>query len=227
MTQRRLENLALCYQELLTAGERLRSRRQSVPEAGAFRQQIWQGVTAAHNEAVHAGYSPEDTELATFAVVAFLDESILSMPDATVANWASLPLQEERYGHHIAGEVFFQNLQKLLGRADTPILADVLEVYYLAMLLGFTGRYTIGGRGELANLLQQTGDRIRRIRQSPAVISPRWGLPAGEGVARAVDPWVRRLMLAAVVCAVIAVAVFVVYKISLGAGVSGLAALGA
>ena len=52
------------------------------------------------------------------------------------ADWPRQPLQEERYGHHIAGEIFFQNLQKLLTRTDSQELADLLEMYQLAPAAG-------------------------------------------------------------------------------------------
>ena len=67
----------------------------------------------------------------------------------------------------IAGEIFFKNLQNLMGRNDSHELADILEVYYLCMLLGFAGRYSLGGKGDLYAIQQQTGDKIQRIRQTP------------------------------------------------------------
>src|SRR5450631_2223786 len=151
-TPRRVENLAYVFQELLTVGERLRSNRQQVADAPSFRAQIWAAVRQADDDARRRGYSADDIELATFAVIAFLDESILNLRLPVFADWPRQPLQEERYGHHIAGEIFFQNLQKLLGRSDSQELADLLEVYHLCMLLGFAGRYSMGGRGELRNV---------------------------------------------------------------------------
>ncbi len=55
-------------------------------------------------------------QLATFAAVAFLDESMLNSQNPIFADWLRKPLQEELFGTHIAGETFFQNLQQLLGR---------------------------------------------------------------------------------------------------------------
>ena len=75
-------------------------------------------------------------------------------------------MQEERYGHHVAGEIFFQNIQKLLGRTDSQDLADLLEIYQLCLLLGFAGRYSMGGRGELRSIAMQVGDKIQRIRRT-------------------------------------------------------------
>ena len=71
-------NMALIYQELLTAITRLRSNRQAVADAASFRNQIKTAISSAEQVSAHRGYSTEDTRLATFAVVAFLDESILT-----------------------------------------------------------------------------------------------------------------------------------------------------
>src|SRR6266849_2624027 len=171
---RRMENLAFVFQELLTAGERLRSHRQQVSDTASFRAQIWAAVKLADEEGRRRGYSAEDIELAVFAVVAFLDESILNLRLPVFADWPRQPLQEERYGHHVAGEIFFQNLQKLLGRSDSHELADLLEVYHLCMLLGFAGRYLLGGQGELRGTIMQTAEKIQRIRHTGTELAPWW-----------------------------------------------------
>ena len=78
-----------------------------------------------------------------------LDESILNSRNPLFADWSRKPLQEEMFGIHIAGETFFQYAQQLLARPDSPEAADLLEVYYLCLLLGYCGRYSVGDRGEL------------------------------------------------------------------------------
>ena len=128
----------------------------------SFRQQVREALKTAATDAIGAGYSPQDTKLATFAVVGFLDESILNAQNPLFADWPRKPLQEELFGTHMAGEVFFQNLRSLLSREDSGDLADLLEVYYLCVLLGYRGRYSTGG-GELHSILSATADKIRRI----------------------------------------------------------------
>ena len=46
------------------------------------------------------------------------------------------------------------------------------------MLLGFAGRYSIGGRGELQARIQSTGEKIHRIRQSSFDCRPPGPLPS-------------------------------------------------
>ncbi len=221
----RRENLALAFQELLTVGERLRSHRQQVTDARAFRDQIWEAVKMAQADAAKRGYSGDDIELALFAVIAFLDEAVLMMHSPALADWARMPLQQQRYGHDIAGEVFFQNLQKILARSETNELADLLEVYYLCLLLGFTGRYTMGGRGELSSIMQATSDKIRRLRKSSTEISPHWMLPGDRVRASGGDPLLKGITIGAALCFVLMVVLFVLFKINLGAGIAAMQGL--
>jgi type VI secretion system protein ImpK len=215
---RRAENLAFVFQELLTVGERLRSNRQQVADAASFRAQIWGAVKQAEEDARRRAYPTDDIELAVFAVVAFLDESILNLRLPVFADWPRQPLQEERYGHHVAGEIFFQNLQKLMTRTDSHDLADLLEMYQLALLLGFAGRYSMGGRGELRGIATQTGERIQRIRQTSAWLAPGWQLPVEAPVKTGGDPWVSRLLVILIACVVVVVVLFSIFVVLLSQG---------
>jgi len=219
---RRQENLAFCFQELITAGERLRSYRQQVTDPYSFRQQLWAGIKQGDEEARRRGYAAEDIELAIFAVVAFLDESVLGTRLPIFADWPRQPMQEERYGHHIAGEIFFQNLQKMLGRSDSQELADLLEVYHLCMLLGFAGRYLLGGRGDLRAVIMQTAEKIQRIRQLSTEFSPWWRLPNDQVAKTGGDPWVKRLLIGAIASVVLAAVLFGLFTMFLNSGIGSL-----
>jgi type VI secretion system protein ImpK len=219
-TTRRSENLAFVFQELLTVGERLRSNRQQVADAASFRAQIWTAVRQAEDDARRRSYATDDIELAVFAVVAFLDESILNLRLPVFADWPRQPLQEERYGHHVAGEIFFQNLQKIHTRTDSQDLADLLEMYQLALLLGFAGRYSMGGRGELRGVATQTGERIQRIRQTSGWLAPGWQLPSEAPVKTGGDPWVSRMAVILIVFFVMVVVLFGMFWVLLGQGVN-------
>jgi type VI secretion system protein ImpK len=221
---RRPENLPLIFQEVFTAIERLRANRQGVTDAQSFRHHAREALRTAANQALAAGYQSEDVKVATFSTVAFLDESVLNSQNPVFTGWQSKPLQEELFGTHIAGEVFFQHLQQLLGRNDSQDLADVLEVHYLCLLLGFGGRYSAGNRGELVQVMNLTAEKIRRIRGQFGPLSPAWMLPAEKVVVRA-DPLVRKLGWLALACAIVMVLLFATYKIVLGSGVSDVAAI--
>ena len=219
---RSTENLALILQEVLTAIVRLRSNRQAVSDANSFRIHMREALKTADQEARKRGYNADTIKLAVFAVVAFLDESILNSRNPLFADWPRKPLQEELFGTHMAGEVFFQNLQKLLGQTDSPELADLLEVYYLCILLGFAGRYSVGNKGDLRGILDSAGEKIWRVRGRLPDLSPSWRLP--QETARKVggDPWARNLGIAAIASFVLVVALFLIFKGSLASGISDL-----
>jgi len=220
MVGAKTENLALIFQELFTAAIRLRSGRQEVRDAEQFRAQVMQAIRMADQNAKARGYVDTDIQLGVFAVVAFLDESILNLRQPVFKDWVRKPLQEELFGRHVAGEIFFESLNKLLGRRDSAETADVLEVYYLSMLLGYLGKYSISSRGELRSLMMQTADKIQRIRKTPPDWSPNWALPEDTGAVRLDDPWVKRLMWVLAGIGAFSVLLFAIYRFLLSSGIS-------
>jgi type VI secretion system protein ImpK len=217
--QRRPENLALIFQEVLTAVERLRANRHGVTDARAFRHHTREALKTAASQALAAGYASDLVKFSTFVCVAFLDESVLKSQNPIFADWVREPLQHELFGTAIAGEVVFQNLDHLLGQNDSNDLADVLEVHYLCLLLGFWGRYSAVNRGELAQKMNMTAEKIRRIRGRFGALSPSWELPR-ETVRAVKDPWVRRWGIIAAAMALLMIVLFVGYKMGLGSGIS-------
>ncbi|HEV2493958.1 MAG TPA: DotU family type IV/VI secretion system protein [Terriglobia bacterium] len=217
---RRSDNLALVFQELFTVIVRLRSNRQAVADAEAFRNAMRGALKRAEQDALTRGYNSDDVRLAAFALVAFLDESVLNSRKPVFEDWSRKPMQEELFGGHMAGEVFFQTLERLLGRRDSRELADLLEVFELCLLLGFKGRYSISGPEALRGIRDAVAEKIGRIRGPLGRLSPGW---APDPVApRYTDPWIRRLLFAGVACLVLAVVLFVGFKFSLSSGISEL-----
>jgi type VI secretion system protein ImpK len=222
--RRRSDNLALSFQELFTVIVRLRSNRQQVSDAASFRAHLLSALRVAEDESRKTGYSQEDTRLAVFAVVAFLDESILNSENPAFRDWARRPLQEEVFGSFVAGEMFFNGVDRLLGRDDSLMLADVLEVYYLCLLLGYGGRYSAGARGNLQHIIDKVGRRIYHIRKN---LQPADGgaLPAEQAPRRRGDPWSRRLSWVAAATFAVAFLFYLFYWFSLHSGASSLETL--
>jgi type VI secretion system protein ImpK len=223
--QRRPDNLALVFQEILTAIVRLRTNRQVVTDPEVFRAQMREALKAADQDGRTRGYTAEQIKLAIFAVVAFLDESILNLQQPVFAQWHRKPLQEELFGIDIAGEIFFNNIQRLLGQRDSHDLADVLEIYELCLLLGFRGRYGLGGQADLRSVIETVKEKLRRIRGYSPDLSPYWAIPPGKVKVMGSDPWVKRLFWTAIASFVLVIVLFGIYKISLGAGASELRAI--
>jgi type VI secretion system protein ImpK len=224
-TKRRQENLAYIYQQILTVIVRVRQNRQSVSDANGFRANIQAGLRSAEKDAIKRAYAPDDIRAATLAVVAFLDESILNSNNPVFSSWHSMPLQEEMFGHHVAGETFFENLEKLLSRPDSHDVADVLEVCALCLLMGYKGRYGLSGPDATRPVIDATMDKIRRIRGPLVGLSPSWAVPEGGVVVAKRDPWVRRLAYTALGCVVLGLLLFLAFKMRLVSGTSNIHAI--
>src|SRR6476659_8855388 len=94
--------LALAFQETLTAVVRLRGGLSVATEEEAFRVMVRQLLGTAEQEARAQGYATDDSRLGFFAVVAFLDESVLNSQQEMFAGWSRQPMQEELFGEHMA-----------------------------------------------------------------------------------------------------------------------------
>jgi len=222
---RRGWNLALGFQEVFTAVVRLRYQRQAVSDPETFRAQMKQALRIAEQEARSRGCTAEDVKQVIYAVVAFLDESVLTSRNPVFANWPRRPLQEELFGDTLGGNRFFEQLQKSLNRSDSQDTADLLEVYYLCMLLGFKGRYAAGG--DLRSVMAATQEKIRRIRGPIGALSPRGAIPADAVRSVQTDRVSRLLGRVALISAGVVVLLFVLYKFVLMSGASSLSALAA
>jgi type VI secretion system protein ImpK len=211
--------LALTLQEAFTAVVRLRSNRQVAANVDAFRAQMKQVLAAAEQEARRVGYAGEDVRYALFALIAFIDESVLNSPQPMFADWGRRPLQEEVFGGHTGGELFFQYLQQLLGRQDSEDLADVLEVYQLCLLLGFKGRYSVTHGSELQVIAGHVAQKIERARGRPGELSPRWR-PSTVSLGAVRDRLVPKLAIGAGAAAALAGVLFLIFALVLGSGAS-------
>ena len=216
--------LAITLQEAFTAIARLRANRQVAADAESFRTRIKQVLGAAEQEARHAGYGADDVRFALFAVIAFLDETVLNSGQPMFAEWPRRTLQEEVFGVHMAGELFFQYLQQLLGRQDSEDLADVLEVFELCLLLGFKGRYSASRGSELPMLAAQVSAKIERVHGGVGELSPRWR-PLPDEIGSPKDRWLPRLKIAAMAASALALVLYIGFAIALRAGRADLAAL--
>jgi type VI secretion system protein ImpK len=214
----RRPNLALCFQELFTAIVRVRFNLQAVPNADAFRANAKNLIRMATQDSAGRGYAGEDAKLAAFAVVAFLDESVLTSKNPVFSTWSRMPLQEELFGEHMAGETFFQYAQLLLSRRDSAETVDVLEVYYLCMLLGYRGRYGSSGDGELRAIMESIKGKTNRVRGGNLPLSPGGSLPGDPPLPKRRDPWLRRLVWICALAAGIGIVTFVTSELALVSG---------
>lgn len=218
MDTARVNSLSLCFQEVLTAIARIRYQRQQVQNAESFRTQMRQSLQTAMQEARSLGYSSETVQMAVFAAVAYMDESVLNLQSPVFADWARRPLQEELFGGHTAGEAFFRNFRTLLTQQDSAEVADALELHCLCLQMGYRGRYALGDSGELHQTLRQARDKIQRIRGA-AHLAPLTAAPEVRP-ARARDAWSRGLLIAACVLAALVILAYGGFTVALSSGAS-------
>jgi type VI secretion system protein ImpK len=187
-----------------------------VQEPEGFRTRMKQALREIASTAARKGYSADDVQEANFAVVAFLDEAVLTA-DACATEWARKSLGEELFGQRSAGELFFKRLEILRANRDSQSLAEVLEVYYLCLLLGYEGKFAGGSKAEIQLLMSNLRERIERIFGRSPEFSPDGALPDEPmPVAPPADLLDRQVKLFAVAALVLAVLCFLGFSLHLG-----------
>jgi len=89
----RTNNLALAFQDVFTVVLRTRFQVQHWDNAERMRAAVGQMVASATQKVRALGYSDESTQMTLYAIVGFLDESVLGSRDPVFADWSRKPLQ--------------------------------------------------------------------------------------------------------------------------------------
>lgn len=214
LQQMRTNNLSLAFQEVFTVILRTRFQAQRVENADSFRATLRRMISAAVKEASALGYSDEASKMAIYAMIGFLDESILNSKDPAFADWARKPLQEEMFGGHFAGEYFFRNVTDLVNRANSAEVADVLELHAMCLLLGYRGRFAFGDPSEIHTVLRRIRDKIEQIRGGYQLFHPLEAPAVPPQPKR--DLWLRGLTWTAIGLAILTILLYIGYTLMLG-----------
>ena len=99
-------------------------------------------------------YGAEFYKEAQYVMVALADEIFLNTQWEGQRFWVSNLLESKIFRTHVAGELFFQRLDRLLVDRD-PVYRDLAAVYLMALSLGFRGKWR--GRDDQGQL-----ERYRR-----------------------------------------------------------------
>jgi type VI secretion system protein ImpK len=211
------------FQEPLTTTVRLRSG-MSPENPQKFRKDMRNQVEAISEKAQGIGFNQDDSSSAAFAVVAFLDETILNVRPPSLVDWLREPLQHEMFGHFVAGKEFFERMEKLLRRPESPESIDLLELYSVCILLGYQGQFA-SRHGELTALSKAGLDKVRRFRGAlnPLLVMDEPIVPAPAALAGA--PWKKRLLFLSAAMWISALLLFGVYQMDLAAGLRNLQGL--
>jgi type VI secretion system protein ImpK len=209
--RQRSNNLALAFQDVVTATLRVRYLTQRVADAAAFRESIGKMIAAGVQDSRSIGYSPQTLNMARFAVVAFLDESVLNLQDPTFSDWAAHPLQEEMFRGQPAAETFFRHITDLLNQPESVETSDVLELHATCLLLGYRGNYPPGDDGDIEEIVRRIRERMARSR-GPVRLCRASDAPAVQAQAvPAGDPWLRRFALVTACLLMVVVLIFAGY----------------
>jgi type VI secretion system protein ImpK len=143
---------------------------------------LYQGVLSLFDEldkkAKALKADPEDISDARYALAAFVDEAVLRSQWAGKEQWADNPLQLHLFETYLAGEGFFERLEKLRARGESAV--EVLEIYYYCLVLGFEGKYGMEGKERLSALAKLVHDELNRFRPAASEgVSPHWKVVDG------------------------------------------------
>ncbi len=144
-------------------------------DGAAFRERLRQLLIKVERGAKKLSLDADDVYQAKFAFCALIDEIVLMSKMHIRDDWERNPLQLEMFGEHMAGEKFFDSLEKLRGEGARRV--QVLEVFHMCLLLGFQGRYILEGAEKLGYLTSRLGDEIVHLQGKRAPFAPHWAPP--------------------------------------------------
>jgi len=151
----------------------LRLKAGIVAPSNDLRPKIASMLTDFENRAERYRFSSKITQVAKFALAAFVDETVLSSNFNLKEEWEKNPLQLEYFGESLAGNKFFEKLAAMNKQID--VTADAVEIYYVCMLLGFKGRYGVYEKEKLLTIMQETANALVRAGKiRPVELSPHW-----------------------------------------------------
>jgi type VI secretion system protein ImpK len=143
---------------------------EDLGETGALRKLIMYYLTQFEKNCAVIGLAPENIKSVKYALVAILDETVLSIPGEARNFWITNPMQLEIFGDSIAGEEFYNKLNGLLEKPDKN--SDVLAVFYLCLSLGFQGKYLIGDPEERETIITSLARTLVKANKQLETLSP-------------------------------------------------------
>lgn len=159
---------------LLLLGVELRHSAQA-PDISRLREQAVVQIRRVESRAQAANVPAQTITAARYVLCTMLDEAVLNAPWGEHSGWSQKTLLVTFHSESYGGAKFFQILDRLLG--DVPKHADLIELMYFCLMLGFAGRYAIeaGGRAKLADIQEDVYRRIHGQAPAPAAeLAPHW-----------------------------------------------------
>jgi type VI secretion system protein ImpK len=183
-------DLSEVFGPVLTLTMQLRQARD-FGNPGILRQRVRELLERTEREAQKIGFAQADIRSAEFALVAFLDETIIASEWNQKDEWLTRPLQLELFDRFDAGEEFFTKLDRLRQRPLDNL--SLLRVYYLCLALGFRGKYQVLERDKIRQLIEDIYAEIAHLQRKPVHDLSPHGQRRDEivdVVVREVPPWI-------------------------------------
>lgn len=159
---------------LLGVVARLRTTA-TLPDIAGLRQELVASLRNFQNGILGQGIPQEQARVASYALCALLDETILNTPWGAQSDWSHQTLLVQFHREAWGGENFFKALKGLVQQPAQNLF--LLEFFFLCLSLGFEGQYRRDPRG--ANALEQMRGELFRLIQRvrgdyERELSPRW-----------------------------------------------------
>ncbi|WP_194724270.1 DotU family type VI secretion system protein [Noviherbaspirillum malthae] len=139
----------------------------SHPDPHRLKDELTQGLRRFEQQAEESGVAHATVVAARYVLCTFLDECAASTPWGSGGIWARDTLLVRLHSETWGGEKVFQLLARL---AQEPAKnADLLELIYLCLSLGFEGRYRVAdnGRSQLETIRERLYQLLREQRAQP------------------------------------------------------------
>jgi type VI secretion system protein ImpK len=174
-------------------------------------------IDGVRERARDAGMPERDSEDIAYALAALADEIALSKPEPLHGFWMQRPLQLQYFNENRAGEGFFAKLDDLRRESRR---GEVLRVFYLCLLFGFQGRYSIkGGDLELMKIIDSLRPEVEKNVEAADPLAPAGDAP-DEALIRSSQR--NPFLYVALGVFAVAIAVFIGLRISLDRQVTDL-----
>lgn len=153
-------------------------------DAASLAERLGPLLAEGQRQALEQGHAAADLRQALFAVVAWIDEALLTSGWTDAQGWRRHLLQRQHFGVSNAGVGFFEHLNQV----DAGNAA-VEEVYLMCLALGFQGRFGHGGQAAERDVIRQAllGRVLERAPQEVAGTADALLFPEGYATAPADD----------------------------------------
>ena len=161
---------------LLLLASRLRGT-MTLPDQHGLKRHALDEIRRFETVARGGGVPNEVVLAARYVVCAAIDEAVLSTPWGVQSEWQQQPLLMALHKEVWGGEKFFDMLDRIL--PDPTRHIDLMELQYLCLAFGFTGKYGAEAKQSRHSALAEIQQRLyRTIRQHrgvpPPELSLRW-----------------------------------------------------